>query len=102
MMRALGGVLSVLILTIYICIGFVQLSAIASAFQLWWGIGTFSSYLLGAFLGYMPLVGAIIGMIGAMEVWHWEWWQAGGLFFGGLLLTIVLIGVKIIRKKRGR
>lgn len=42
-------------------------------------------------VSYIPFVGAIVGMVGAMDVWCWEWWQAGLLFFGGssLLLSAV-------------
>lgn len=47
----------------------------------WLGLHWIIAVPLALFLGFFPLVGSIFGMIGAINVWQWEWWQAGLLFF---------------------
>lgn len=64
----------------YFVIGFAQLFAIIEFFEqtLDWG---FFDVLLALFVTYLPIVGSILGVLGAMDGWHWSIWQAGGLFF---------------------
>lgn len=70
----------------YFTIGFVQLFAIAIAiadgigFKL--GVGSFISFLIACFLTYIPLLGSLAGVYGAVNVWDWSVWQALRLFFG--------------------
>lgn len=78
---------------IYMGIGLVQLMAVMAGIHVWWGFGGFFSFIIAAIVSYIPLLGTILGIAGAMQAWHWEWWQAAGLFFGGLLLVIVLGGL---------
>jgi hypothetical protein len=47
-------------------------------------------------VAYIPLVGSIVGMVGAVDVWHWTWWQAGLLFFGGLCITFLFGGMSVL------
>lgn len=74
---------------IYMAIGVVQLAAVMAGLESWWGLNGFFSFIIAFIVAYIPLLGSIVGMAGAMKAWYWEWWQAGGLFFGGLLLTLV-------------
>jgi hypothetical protein len=52
------------------------------------GLALDNSGTVAFIVSYIPLVGSIVGMVGAMDVWRWEWWQAGLLFFGGLIFAI--------------
>lgn len=74
---------------IYIVIGLFQLAAVMGGLEAWWGFNGFFSFIIAFFVAYIPVLGSVVGIAGAMKAWHWEWWQAGGLFFGGLVLTII-------------
>lgn len=54
----------------------------------WWGLHWIIAAPIAFIISYIPLVGSIVGMVGAMDVWRWEWWQAGLLFFGGTVLLL--------------
>ena len=64
----------------YLVIGFVQLFAVIEFFEqtLNWG---FFDVVLAGFVTYIPLLGSILGVIGAMDGWGWDILQAGALFF---------------------
>jgi hypothetical protein len=64
----------------YFVVGFAQIFAIVEFFEknLNWG---FLDVLLALFVTYIPLVGSILGVLGAMDGWGWDIWQAGLLFF---------------------
>lgn len=77
---------------IYFGLGIFQLAAVMAGLESWWGFNGFFSFIFGIFIAYIPILGSIVGVAGAMKAWHWEWWQAGGLFFGGLVLTAIFVG----------
>lgn len=77
---------------IYFGLGIFQLAAVMAGLESWWGFNGFFSFIVGIFIAYIPILGSIVGVAGAMKAWHWEWWQAGGLFFGGLVLTAIFAG----------
>jgi hypothetical protein len=74
-------------------LGLLQLAAIMAelvdALGLHWLIAAPAAALLASF----PFVGTILGMLGAIRVWGWEWWQAGLLFFGWLAVVVAIGGV---------
>ncbi|AWC73604.1 MULTISPECIES: hypothetical protein [Serratia] len=78
---------------IYLAIGVVQLAAVMAGLESWWGVSGFFSFIIAAIIAYIPILGTVVGMAGAMKAWHWEWWQAGGLFFGALILTFAMGGI---------
>ena len=41
-------------------------------------------------LGWMPLVGTIIGIVGAVKAWGWPWLQALLLFGGPFLIAAAI------------
>ena len=45
---------------------------------------------LAFFVAYMPLVGTVVGMFGAVTAWHWSWLQAGGLFFSPFIAILIM------------
>ncbi|WP_240768370.1 hypothetical protein [Escherichia coli] len=59
----------------------------------WWGLHWIIAAPIAFIVSYIPFVGAIVGMVGAVDVWQWEWWQAGLLFFGGIIFAIVCGGM---------
>ncbi len=65
----------------YFVIGLVQLFAIMDGLDYATGIDGFFGFLIAAFTTYIPLLGAGLGVYGAVNVWDWSWIQAGLLFF---------------------
>lgn len=78
---------------VYIFVGLFQLVAIMAGLESWWGLHWIIAAPIAFIVSYIPFVGAIVGMVGAVDVWRWEWWQAGLLFFGGIIFAIVCGGM---------
>jgi len=89
-----------LLFVAYIGLAFVQLVAFMEGLDTWLGFGSFLSiltFVIAVFLG--PLGGvaiAVVGFVGAMEGWGWEWWQAGLLCFPFLVLSFLVVGLSSI------
>ena len=78
---------------VYIVVGLFQLAAIMAGLESWWGLHWIIAAPIAFIVSYIPFVGASVGMVGAVDVWRWEWWQAGLLFFGGIIFAIVCGGM---------
>ena len=65
---------------LYFVVGIAQFFAIWDAIELYlvWG---WLDLWIALFVTYIPLLGSILGYLGATEVWYWEPWQALTLFF---------------------
>ena len=85
-MQALGCV-------IWLVVGTLQLFATFAGFQYWLGVNWVVAIILAAVTSYIPLVGTVLGMVGAIYVWGWPWWEATLLFFGSFLLMTALGGL---------
>lgn len=57
----------------YFLLGIFQLAAIMEGAQAWWGLGNVSSFLVGALLAYVPVVGTVAGITGAHAGFGWSW-----------------------------
>lgn len=93
MERKIGDYMQAIGFIVYIVVGLFQLSAIMAGLESWWGVHWIISAPIAFIVSYIPLIGSIVGMVGAMDVWRWEWWQAGLLFFGGLVFAIACGGM---------
>ncbi len=80
----------------YFVIGFVQLFAIIEFFEqhLDWG---FFDVLLALLVTYIPLLGGILGVMGAVDGWGWNYWQAGLLFFWFVPVILVAMLADAVR-----
>lgn len=87
------AILSTAAVLSYFAIGLVQLGAVVTFFHDYWGWWYIPSFLVGAFVAYIPLIGAVAGMYAAIEVWNWTWYWAGLLFFFPVVLTLMVMGV---------
>lgn len=65
----------------YFVIGLVQLFAIVDGVEYATGISGFFAFLIGVFTTYIPILGAILGVYGAVNVWDWSLVQSLVLFF---------------------
>jgi len=75
---------------LFLALGLFQLAATYAGLVDWLGVPWLLAVLLSVFIGWMPLVGTVLGVLGAVYVWHWAWWQAVLLFFG---VQALILGV---------
>lgn len=73
---------------VFFAISIIQIAAIIGAFHLWLGWNAVLSVILALVLTWFPLIGAVLGVLGAVHAWHWEWWQAILLFAWPVVLML--------------
>lgn len=74
----------------YLILGLFQLAAVMAGLENWIGLHWIIAVPLALFIAYMPLVGTVVGMFGAVTAWHWSWLQAAGLFFGPFVVILIV------------
>ena len=84
------GVLTLVLIFGFWGMGFVQMFATYDFFRFYWHWGWVGSALATGAVAYIPLLGSVSGLYGAIYVWDWPWWQAGVLFFWWPCLMFVL------------
>ncbi len=83
-------ILKVLGVIVYIGLSILQIAAIITGVTATLGI---FGILLGLLLGPMPLIGTIMGIIGATKVWGWSI-GLSLLLFGAPLLFSFIFGLR--------
>ncbi len=63
------GVLVSVAVALYLLIGLVQLFAIVTGIQAWWGLHWIVSAPVAFFLAYIPVLGTLTGIAGAVGAW---------------------------------
>lgn len=81
--------IAVVVYIAYLLLGIFQIAAIMAGLEDWVGLHWILSIIIAAPIAYIPILGTIVGMFGAVEAWHWSWLQATGLFFGPLALIFI-------------
>ena len=85
---------------VYFGMGLVQLAAIFTGIDEVLGVGWFLSAVIGLCVTYIPLIGTIGGLWGAMEGWGWSFWEAGILFFGPWIMVLIIGGIVAMSDRR--
>lgn len=85
-----AGLIGVALYGGYILLGLFQLTAIYAAFTSWLGWHWIIAGPIAFFVSYLPLIGTVAGMLGAVKGWGWEWSSAALLFFGPFAAIFVL------------
>jgi len=80
----------------YFVVGIVQLFAIADGVNFGLGIGSFFSFIIAAFLTYIPVLGSLAGLYGAVNAWDWSIWQALALFFWYIPVVLLVGGISAV------
>ena len=92
-----------IVLFFYITISIYQISAVADALKLiLMAQSTFLEgilFIVSLFLTFTPLIGPILGIIGATFVWEWNIFFSALLFFWPYLIAFLFL---ILRKKNMR
>jgi hypothetical protein len=72
----------------YVLLGLFQTIAVIAGLVGWTGLHWVITAPLAFFIAYIPVVGSVIAMIGAVNAWHWSWIHAGGLFLGTFVIIL--------------
>ncbi len=91
-----GVELAVIGALIFLVMGIFQWMATYDGLVHWVGLHWLLAGALSLFLGYFPLVGSILGFLGATKVWGWEWWQAALLYFGIPAVGLAIGGASLV------
>ena len=75
---------------VYVVMGMVQIAAIVAGFEEWWGWNGFFSIIGASIVGYLPIIGTVIGIGGAICGWGWYPMAAILLFCWPLILYILI------------
>ncbi len=75
---------------VYFVLGLFQLAAIISGIEVWLELHGLVAAVIAMPVAYIPVVGSLLGVYGAVTAWGWSWLTAGGLFFGPLALAFTL------------
>jgi hypothetical protein len=86
----------------YLLVGLIQLAAIIEGLNSWIGLPTILAIPFAFFLAYIPIVGAVLGMVGAVSFWGWSWYWAGLLFFWPIVLLVAVGGVGVVASALSR
>lgn len=73
--------------------GLLQISATIAGLEYWFGGYAVIAIFIGLFVGGIPFIGGIAGMVGAVHVWHWSWMGAILLFFGVPIIGLTIAGI---------
>lgn len=88
----------------YFVIGIVQFFAVWDGAKYFLGVESFIggafAFAVSMFLTYIPLVGSILGVYGAVNVWDWSLTKALILFFWYVPLLILLMGYSLISDRK--
>jgi hypothetical protein len=99
----LGDFLAAVGVVLYFALGFVQLLAIIAGVQNWLGVHWLLSGFVAFFLAYIPIVGTVLGILGAMSAWGLSLWSALAIFLLPYLIGLVIgLSVTAVEEWRWR
>lgn len=76
------NILSAILGIAYFCLGIFQFIAMFAGLTDWAGLHWLIAGPLSLFIAYIPLVGTVLGIMGAMTAWNWPLLHALALFLG--------------------
>jgi hypothetical protein len=87
-------------------IGLVQWLATIKGLQTWLKFPWLIAALLSLIVAWIPIVGTIAGIKGAMAAWGWNVWPSIGVFCGPFIIYLIAIAVggvvDLLRRKGTR
>ena len=88
----------------YFAIGIVQFFAVWDGAKYFLGtdsfIGGAFAFVVSIFLTYIPLLGSILGVYGAINVWDWSLTKSLILFFWYVPVLLLFLGYSLIADRR--
>ncbi|WP_173933503.1 hypothetical protein [Chelativorans sp. Marseille-P2723] len=92
--------MQVFLIIAYIVVGLVQLFAIMDGVAYGLNIASFFSFFIALFVTYVPLLGSLLGVYGAVNAWDWGLWQALVLFFWYVPVALALASASAVFDRR--
>lgn len=87
---------------LYLGLGLFQIAATIAGIQYWLGFHWLIAAVIAFFTASWPVVGTILGMVGAHYAWGWSWFAAFLLFFGSLILIFgIALATGVFSRARG-
>jgi hypothetical protein len=83
--------LGCLVQIIYFLMGLLQLAAIMGGIEDWWGFPWWVAIFIAFSLAYIPIVGTIVGIMGAIEAFGWSPVTAITLFCWPYIIYIAIL-----------
>lgn len=81
----------------YFVLGVVQVFATVAGLGEWLGIHWIVAFLIAVFVAYIPFVGTIAGIYGAVTAWGWPLVGALALFLGPYaVIGILMLGAGML------
>jgi hypothetical protein len=84
----------------YLGMGVVQFFATMDGVEYAAGIGGFFNVVISFVLAYIPFIGSITGVYGAVAVWDWNLFAALALFFWMLPVGVIFAAIDAISGRR--
>lgn len=84
------NVVGVIAVMSFVGIGIIQTLAVWESLTAWFGLSWILAVAITGLVGWVPVVGGMIGGIGALYVWDW---QALLLMLGQPLLLLTTLGL---------
>ena len=75
----------------YFVVGIIQLAATFAGLTEWLEMHWLLALFCAGFVAYIPLLGTILGIFGAMIGWGWTFLSAAGLMIGPFLIPLVVV-----------
>ena len=85
----MDGILGKIGCLVYFGMGLMQLAAIMAGVEDWLGLHWIIAAPISFILAYIPIVGPILGIIGAVKIWKWNILLAIALFFWPYILYVI-------------
>lgn len=96
-----------LLFFLYLALGLFQMAAIVVGLEEWIGLHWLLALPAALIIAYMPLLGTIVGMAGAVSGWGWSLSAAAALFLGPFCIVALVavaaggVGFLDLRRRRG-
>lgn len=97
------NIISIFLGIAYFCLGILQFLAMLSGLIDWLGLHWLIAGPLSLFLAYTPLLGNVLGIMGAITAWNWSLSQALILFFGPFVAIVTIAAltgtIEVLRER---
>jgi hypothetical protein len=74
----------------YIGLALFQATAIMAGLEEWLGLHWTTAFPVAYFVAYVPLIGTLVGILGATAAWSFPLWSASALFLIPLAVLMIL------------
>jgi len=91
--ETISGFLGVVAAISYLGIGVVQMVAVIDFFRDYWGWWLIPSLFVSSIVAYMPIIGAVAGIMAATKIWGWSLLASVALFCFPLVIMVLIVMV---------